>query len=213
MEIVVSSLYEGFLVAYNEVMWNHRIVETEDGELTYEGDLLTVIVNFPNDDKDLLKLGTPYKDNFMKTYEQEILYGSEADFDYTYNERLFGYGGSVNQVEYVIGKLAKDYQSRRAVAITWYPEQDTSGEFSVPCLQYIQCHIVNKKVDMITLWRSRDVLMGMPANIYAINTLHNHVVEQLRQKGMNVEIGCYVDISVVPHIYFKRDDNYIRAMN
>jgi thymidylate synthase len=213
MELIkTSTLSKAYLEAYNYVMWKHKIVETEDGELTYESGPVTVVVSYPNDDKEHLKLVSPYQDNFMKSYEDQLIHGTNSDFDYTYNERLFNYQEVVNQVNAMINKIVQEPYTRRAVAVTWYPYNDNFENNSVPCLQYIQCKFVKGYLNMITLWRSRDILMGMPANMYAMNTLHNYIVEQLRNKGVNAQVGTYTDISIVPHIYFKRDANFMQAM-
>ena len=213
MEVIkVSTLSKAYLEAYNYVMWKHKIVETEDGELTYEAGPVTVVVSYPNDDKEHLKLVSPYQDNFMKSYEDQLIHGTNSDFDYTYNERLFNYQEVVNQVNAMINKIVQEPYTRRAVATTWYPYNDNFENNSVPCLQYIQCKFVKGYLNMITLWRSRDILMGMPANMYAMNTLHNYIVGALRNKGVNAQVGTYTDISIVPHIYFKRDANFMQAM-
>ena len=213
MEVIKkSTLAKAYLDAYNYVMWKHRVVETEDGELTYEAGPLTVVVSYPNDDKEHLRLVSPYQDNFMKMYEDQLINGTVSEFDYTYNERLFNYQETVNQIEAMVNKIANAVYTRRAVAMTWYPYNDNFENIAVPCLQYIQCKFMKGRLDMFTLWRSRDVLMGMPANMYVMNTLHNYIVGQLRNKGINVQIGSYTDISIVPHIYFKRDANYVKAM-
>lgn len=214
MEVIkVKSLADAYVRAYNYVMWQHEIVETEDGEMTFESGPLTVVVSDPSRNKDSLKTVCPYNDNFLKSYESQLLYGTNNNFDYTYNERLFKYQEQINQIEAMVGKLKKKLVTRRAIAITWYPYDDNYCNTSVPCLQYMQFKIKNKKVDLLTLWRSRDVLMGMPANMYAMNTLHEYVVEQLCSSGIAVKIGSYTDISVVPHVYFKRDANYCAAMD
>jgi thymidylate synthase len=213
MELIkTSTLSKAYLEAYNYVMWKHKIVETEDGELTYEAGPVTVVVSYPNDDKEHLKLVSPYQDNFMKSYEDQLIHGTNSDFDYTYNERLFNYQEVVNQVNAMINKIVQEPYTRRAVATTWYPYNDNFENNSVPCLQYIQCKFVKGYLNMITLWRSRDILMGMPANMYAMNTLHNYIVGALRNKGVNAQVGTYTDISIVPHIYFKRDANFMQAM-
>lgn len=213
MEVIYSkTLADAYLKAYQYVMWNHDVVDTEDGELTYESKPLTLVVDEPNKDKSNVKMVSPYNDNFLKSYEDQLINGSLNDFDYTYNERLFKYEGGVNQIQMIINRVMKQVNSRRAVAITWYPKQDNCGGMSVPCLQYIQCKLRNKKLDMYTMWRSRDILMGMPANMFAMNTLHNYIVEQLNNNGLEAKVGKYIDVTFIPHVYFKRDANYCAAM-
>jgi thymidylate synthase len=213
MELIkTSTLSRAYLKAYAYVMWKHRIVETEDNELTYESGPLTVVASYPNEDKERLKLVSPYEDNFMRSYEDQLINGTTSEFDYTYNERLFNYQEVVNQVESMIDKISKEPYTRRAVATTWYPYHDNFENNSVPCLQYVQCKFMNGYLNMVTLWRSRDILMGMPANMCAMNTLHNYMVGELRSRGVSAQVGSYTDISIVPHIYFKRDANYLKAM-
>lgn len=152
MELIkTSTLSRAYLEAYAYVMWKHRIVETEDDELTYEAGPLTVVVRYPNEDKEHLKLVSPYEDNFMKSYEDQLIYGTANEFDYTYNERLFNYQEVVNQVDAMIGKISKEPYTRRAVAVTWYPYNDNFENNSVPCLQYVQCKFSQGYLNMVTL--------------------------------------------------------------
>ena len=143
---------------------------------------------------------------------EEILKGvdsSDTRWTYTYHERLFEYKIEdlvVDQVDYLIAKLAKTGYSRRAQAITWNPKLDPPTD-DPPCLQRIWGRLIEDEdggltFNMNTHWRSRDLFKAWFENVIALTTLMRKIAARISEKTSRpVSIGRYVDISDSLHIY------------
>jgi len=153
----------------------------------------------------------------LEVYRQEVVSGihdhwinpSEGKWTYTYHQRLTNYqieGKNIDQIDYIIKKLAATPYSRRAQGITWNPKSDPVTD-DPPCLQRIWCRLVkvNEKqyaLNMNTHWRSRDAYKASFMNIFALTDLQRHMAEEIsRGLGQEVSVGRYVDISDSFHIY------------
>jgi len=150
-------------------------------------------------------------DYWVKPME-EILKGTKSTdthWTYTYHGRLFEYvieDQVVNQVNYMIEKLAQAGYTRRAQAITWNPKLDPPTE-DPPCLQRVWGRLCEDEeggfiFNMNTHWRSRDLFKAWFENVIAITTLMRKIAETVSEKiGKPVRLGRYVDISDSLHIY------------
>lgn len=213
---------------------NHKVIITEDDEHVWRSrDTIVIHVDKPSSDLSTLINYYPMGKRAMDEYVDEIMgtdsrptKGTTDDFCYTYRDRLSSYEVIVNhetispvdgvkryqtrlhlvdQIDEIVKRLNLSPTTRRACAITWRPyDENYTNTRSPPCLQWLKCEIVDGKLNMYTLWRSRDVLLGMGANIYAISHLHSAIASQC-----DVPVGFYEDINVDAHIYFKRDYNYL----
>lgn len=150
-------------------------------------------------------------DYWVKPME-EILKGTKSTdthWTYTYHGRLFDYvmeDQVVNQVNYMIEKLAQAGYTRRAQAITWNPKLDPPTE-DPPCLQRVWGRLCEDGeggyiFNMNTHWRSRDLFKAWFENVIAITTLMRKIAGAVSEKiGKQVRLGRYVDISDSLHIY------------
>ncbi len=150
-------------------------------------------------------------DYWVKPME-EILKGTESKdthWTYTYHGRLFEYvieGEVINQINYMIEKLAEAGHSRRAQAITWNTKLDPPTE-DPPCLQRVWGRLCEDGsggfiFNMNTHWRSRDLFKAWFENVIAITTLMHKIAESISTRiGKPVRLGRYVDISDSLHIY------------
>jgi thymidylate synthase len=99
----------------------------------------------------------------LEKYRQEVLFGvhdgwirpEEGKWTYTYHQRLSAYSPvddlsssskkgpfkAVDQIKYIIDKLASSPHSRRAQGITWMPTADPATD-DPPCLQRIWCRLI-----------------------------------------------------------------------
>ena len=129
---------------------------------------------------------------------REILSPNKPDgFRYTYGERLFAYLVSVyiDQIDFIITKLKNDPIPRRAIAITYNPEDDPYEE-SVPCLQLIGFVIRDGKLYMTAVFRSWDVKRAAPENLYGLSKLMEYVAEKV-----GVPTGELTVFAFSAHIY------------
>lgn len=232
--IETITLAEAYKQAIQYIIWNHTERITEDKELVWRSkDTLILHVDNPSKDLETLIDYYPMGRQGMSTYVDEVMGTDERptlntsdDFCYTYNERLCHYEVLLNekvissdgveryytrshiidQIDEIVHRLNLSRSTRRACAITWRPYEDNyTNTRSPPCLQWIKCEIVDNRLNMYTLWRSRDVLLGMGANIYALHALHSLIAARCQ-----CAVGFYEDINVDAHIYYKRDGNYLK---
>jgi thymidylate synthase len=150
-------------------------------------------------------------DYWIKPVE-EIVKGKDSRdtrWTYTYHGRLFEYrieDRVVDQVAYMIEKLAEAGYSRRAQAITWNPKLDPPTD-DPPCLQRIWGRLVEDGAggfvfNMNTHWRSRDLFKAWFENVIALTTLMRSIARSLAERiEKPVKVGRYVDISDSLHIY------------
>jgi thymidylate synthase len=143
---------------------------------------------------------------------EEILKGVDSRdtrWTYTYHERLFEYKIEdlvVNQVDYLIAKLARTGHSRRAQAITWNPKMDPPTD-DPPCLQRVWGRLVENDdggltFNMNTHWRSRDLFKAWFENVIALTTLMRKIAAAIsEQVSRPVAVGRYVDVCDSLHIY------------
>lgn len=142
----------------------------------------------------------------------EILKGSaskDTHWTYTYHGRLFEYiieDKAINQINYMIEKLANAGHTRRAQAITWNPKLDPPTE-DPPCLQRLWGRLLEDGeggfiFNMNTHWRSRDLFKAWFENVIALTTLMRKIAAAVSEKiGKQVRLGRYTDISDSLHIY------------
>ena len=170
----------------------------------------TVIISNPNINfsrnyiPSLIPKNYPLGKSYIQKYIQDLFYGSKSVFSYDYHNRLFNWKGKVNQINEIINRLKSDINSRRAVAITWYPDEDNYKD-DVPCLQYIQFIIRDNKLFMKTLFRSNDALLAFPANCYGLMRIGLYISDKL-----NVKFDKYSHTSVSMHVYYERDFDYLK---
>ncbi len=139
------------------------------------------------------------QEKFMGEYVISLLEGTTANFVYTYHDRLFHYNDAIDQIDIVIKKLRDNPTSRRAQAITWYPDQDAVAR-EPPCLQRVQYLVRDGKLNQYVEFRSNDMLMAAGANMYALLHLQKYVADEL-----GLDVGWYEHTSVSAHIYYVRD--------
>jgi thymidylate synthase len=167
----------------------------------------------------------------LEVYRQEVVEGihdhwinpREGKWTYTYHQRLFAYrpvadlmdseAGPqlpvVNQVDYIVEKLASVPYSRRAQAVTWIPQCDPPTD-DPPCLQRVWARLLPREggdgagytLNLNTHWRSRDLYKAWFMNVFALTDLEARIAGRLAERlGAPVECGRYVDVSDSLHIY------------
>lgn len=187
------------------------VLRTEDDEATIEFEEVAMQVDTPLA-KPVVSPHSRFQQRFVEQYARDLLQGSKASFEYDYHGRLFDWGERltskgndvhVDQIAYIVDKLRKSRNSRRAIAITWNPVIDEQLD-DCPCLQLVQCVLRDSKLHMRVVFRSNDMLTAAGANMYALVQLQKSIADQL-----GVQCGTYTHISLVPHIYYLRDMNDI----
>jgi len=154
--------------------------------------------------------GFPMSQEELKKYAQQLLSPDKYGFEYTYGERLRGWGSDIiekpiDQIDYITKKLKSNKNSRRAIAVTWIPSVDTN-RVEVPCLILTDFIIRKKKLHLTTVFRSNDMFGAWPANIYGLNNLNHYVAKKLKFKA-----GSVTTLSISAHIY-KHDWKNVREI-
>ncbi|MBI2046657.1 hypothetical protein HYT26_00640 [Candidatus Pacearchaeota archaeon] len=134
-----------------------------------------------------------------------------TQWPYCYHQRLAAYpksdGSTLNQLERIIGMLAKDTNTRRAIAITGVPEVDLFIKSDQPCLREIQLRAVENNdgklvLNMHARWRSRDLYKAWGDNVIGITNLQARLACSLAEKiGREVIAGPYTEENGSLHIY------------
>lgn len=184
-----------------------RVIGTQDNELTFESDGITMEIADPFAGKRFSDL-SPYKKAYHDEYARCLIEGYKEGqgFEYDYHGRLYDHPGAIDQdiqidqIAYMIDCLSTARTSRRAVATTWSPMIDTFTKGSVPCLQFVQALIRDEKLDVSVLFRSNDMLMAAGCNMYALTAMQKTMADAL-----GVKCGKYTHISISDHVYPVRD--------
>jgi thymidylate synthase len=189
-----------------------RVLQTENDEATIELDEVALRIDTPLA-RPLVSPASRFQQKFLEQYARNLLEGSDAVFEYDYHGRLFRWGDGLmfdgnpvrtNQIEYIIEKLKSAPSSRRAIAVTWNPVIDEKLN-DCPCLQLVQSLVREGKLQMKVIFRSNDMLTAAGANMFALVHLQKLIADQL-----GIPCGAYTHISLVPHIYYKRDADDIQ---
>lgn len=122
-----------------------------------------------------------------------------------------GNSGGIDQInDSIIKRLIKNPESRRALAITWFPEKDIEAD-EPPCLQIVQAFIdKNNHLNLICLFRSNDMLSAWGQNAFGLAHMQRYICESINEiRTLNKEdfisSGWLETISNSAHMYFHRD--------
>jgi len=154
-------------------------------------------------------LVVPYRDLLRMVREGEEFEATE--WPYCYHQRLTAYprsdGTTMDQLELILDKLARDPITRRAVATTRVPEIDLFMASDMPCLGEVQLRAIEDEkgrlvLNLHTAWRSRDLYKAWADNLIGITNLQARLAARLSEKtGREVLIGPYSESIGSLHIY------------
>jgi thymidylate synthase len=127
-----------------------------------------------------------------------------------------GRGDGLDQVDILIEKLASDFNNRRGVIVTWNPLLDATSR-EPPCMDMIQFVIRNGRLHMRVIFRSQDMLSAAGANFVGATAFFRLVLEGIngvvsRTSPCGISMGTLTIISLIPHIYKKRDGDEFDLM-
>ena len=154
-------------------------------------------------------LVVPYRDLLRMVREGEEFEAKQ--WPYCYHQRLAAYprsdGTTMNQLELILDKLAKDSITRRATATTRVPEIDLFMASDMPCLGEVQLRAVEDGrrrlvLHLHAMWRSRDLYKAWGDNLIGITNLQARLAARLAEKtGREVLTGPYSESNGSLHIY------------
>jgi len=181
-----------------EIIWTHGDVIKDERGITIK-EYLNLMVVVDNLDDKIVPNGFSWSEELLEEYAQQLLESENVQkFEYTYGERLRGwnYGDKeIDQISYVVDKLKRNPESRRAVAVTWIPSIDTQRE-EVPCMIINDFKLRKNKLNLTAYFRSHDFAGAYPANLYALNKMLEFVSGEV-----GCEKGVITTVSASAHIY------------
>lgn len=198
-----TSIAEAHAKMVQYIYWNHITTVSESGQDLWQSEPMAVTILKPL--VDMIHPKSSAQKQKCESYVDQLLNGTEADFDYTYHDRLYDYF-EVNQIDECIEHIRKFPETRRAIAITWKPEIDPFNK-NVPCLQFIQFSVSDQKLNMYVLFRSQDILGAFGSNAYGLAMLQKLVATRTLY-----EVGKYEHIVTFPHLYPKTNDQELKRM-
>ncbi len=156
----------------------------------------------------------------LEIYRQEVLYGvhdhwvdpDAGKWSYTYHQRLTAYDTGdtlIDQLDFVVGKLADTPHSRRAQAITWKPDIDPDVD-DPACLQRMWFRIDGSgRLVLQVSMRSNDAFKAAFMNMFAFTELQKLVAERIAERsGRPVGVGEYTHFANSYHIYGSYFDEF-----
>jgi thymidylate synthase len=203
MEIIKESTKEAWLAVLKFIFENGKEIIDHDRRISKELLNLTITITDPKDDvtepirimRELKKWVYPELDEL-----QDVMFQKESSnvYYYTYGARLFSYANIKNQIDdFIIPLLIKDKNTRRAIAMLYYPLSDSMLDAKeAPGLISIYFKIIEGKLTASTLLRSNDMFIGWPANIYQIYTLQKYIAQKI-----GVMTGSITTISHSAHLF------------
>lgn len=119
------------------------------------------------------------------------------DYLYSYGQRIFNFGKSLNQIDdFIIPLLKNTPNTRRAYISLVEPSKDDvlDAKYMVGVVG-LYFRIVNNKLEITVIIRSNNMFKGWPANVYQMLLLQEYVAEQIKK-----EIGSLSIISLSAHL-------------
>lgn len=224
MEIRENTIAAGWVHAVRTILNEGEEVIIPEYGVTLEYDEPLIIhIEYPSTDS-IIDAACRFNKQFMDNYAVQLTSVTKNDFAYTYGNRLFDYpvapcdnrefcgngdGCGVDQIGFIMKTLTIDPSSRRAIAITRFPELDCETN-EPPCLTTVQCKIRDNRLHMTCYFRSNDMFMAWYCNAFGLTTLMYKIFDILKLKTYpTLKIGTLTTISECPHIYIERDKSDI----
>jgi len=114
---------------------------------------------------------------------------------------FFGaYGPKISyQMEHIVRTLKSDRDTRQAVLTIW--RENPPHTKDVPCTVSVQWLIRDGLLHCIDTMRSNDVWLGFPYDVFNFSMLSWHVLEALRDEGIEADLGTLHLNAGSHHIY------------
>jgi len=127
-----------------------------------------------------------------------------------------GNGKGYDQILATVAKLAADPNSRRGIMVTWNPSLDAES-LEPPCMDLVQFVIREGRLHMRVVFRSQDMLSALGENLIGCTALFEHILNLIKShpdyhQDCPLEMGHLTLISLIPHIYKKRDSQEFGMM-
>jgi len=88
-------------------------------------------------------------------------------------------------------ELLRNENSRRSIILTYRDEDDLLGY--LPSLLSIQFTIENNMLNMLTMWRSKELYIAFPINILSMHSLMRIMYNEIRKQCYTLKMGIYTE--------------------
>ena len=102
----------------------------------------------------------------------------------------------INQFENAFEQLKKDPDTRQATIVLFNPGQDYRETKDKPCTNLLRFTIRDGKLNMLTVMRSNDIIMGFPYDVFNFT-----MMQEIMAGRLGVEVGKYTHVADSLHIY------------
>lgn len=167
-------------------------------------ELLNVVIRINTDDCSHVHGFERMDNDFAEALvnkEKAIEYGKK--FVYAYGDRLH----FEDQLNNLIELLKENPESRRAY-IPIYQPKDNDGPEDVPCWTSLQFLIRDNKLHMTDYFRSNDVFLAMPSDLYGARYLQHYI-----SKTLGVDVGTFTHFIVSAHIRMTDEDAVLKFLS
>ncbi len=136
---------------------------------------------------------------------------------YSYGEELFAHrteGKAINQIDYIVKKLASNPHSGRPFASTWNVGRHMEANEG-PCLVGVQFSTIEDReeyrLNIKTRFKTHDMFSAWTSNVLGLRELQKLVLERLQEpfdkRGLNLKLGHLVTVSESAHFYGAQVEN------
>jgi thymidylate synthase len=120
----------------------------------------------------------------------------------------------LTQYQWALTSLLRDKDTRQAILHFNTPKHQYLENKDFPCTLYGIFHIRNNKLHFTIHMRSNDAIWGLPTDLAFFTTLQSQMLNHLKGKYPELEIGVYTHVVDSLHIYerhFEVVDNLISS--
>ena len=110
----------------------------------------------------------------------------------SYARRIMSERNCINLWTKAKQELLKNTNSRRCVILT-YREDDDYLNY-LPSLLSIQFTVENDRMNMLTIWRSKELYTALPINILCMHSLMRIMFNEMRTQYDTLKMGVYTEI-------------------
>jgi thymidylate synthase len=107
----------------------------------------------------------------------------------------------LRQYQWAVSSLYKDKESRQAIIHFNMPQHQHEGNTDFPCTLYGIFHIRDNKLNFTVHMRSNDVVWGLANDIAFFTVLQCQMLNHLKVKYTDLELGTYTHIADSYHLY------------
>ncbi len=116
----------------------------------------------------------------------------DSEWYLSYARRIMSERNGINPWVKAKQELLRNKNSRRCVILTYRDDDDVLS--FLPSLLAIQFTIENDRMNMITIWRSKELYTALPVNMLCMHSLMRIMYNEMRTQYDTLKIGVYTEM-------------------